>query len=133
MVWELRQQSKLPEARIDIRHQRRVGKPRSPGFGENPESKIREIAQKKMSDLNAADLEGAIKIIQGTARSMGIGTTLTTVYRVYQQEVRDILGIPERYEIIALVPMGRPRGQFGVAPRRPVESVTHGNRFGEKR
>ena len=33
---------------------------------------VREIAQKKLSDLNAADLEGAIKIIQGTARSMGI-------------------------------------------------------------
>ena len=36
------------------------------------EAQIREIAQKKMSDLNAADLEGAIKIIAGTARSMGI-------------------------------------------------------------
>ena len=31
-----------------------------------------EIAQKKMTDLNAADLEGAIKIIEGTARSMGV-------------------------------------------------------------
>jgi large subunit ribosomal protein L11 len=33
---------------------------------------LREIAQKKMGDLNAADLDGAIKIIEGTARSMGI-------------------------------------------------------------
>lgn len=36
------------------------------------QAQVREIAQKKLSDLNASDLEGAIKIIQGTARSMGI-------------------------------------------------------------
>lgn len=34
--------------------------------------KIREIAEIKMPDLNANDIEGAIKIIEGTARSMGI-------------------------------------------------------------
>jgi len=33
---------------------------------------IREIAQRKMADLNATDLEAAMKIIEGTARSMGI-------------------------------------------------------------
>jgi large subunit ribosomal protein L11 len=35
-------------------------------------AQLREIAQKKMADLNAADLEGAVKIIEGTARSMGV-------------------------------------------------------------
>ena len=35
-------------------------------------SQIREIAQRKMPDLNASDLEAAMKIIEGTARSMGI-------------------------------------------------------------
>ena len=34
---------------------------------------IEEIAKQKMQDLNAATLKGAIKIIKGTARSMGIG------------------------------------------------------------
>ena len=33
---------------------------------------VRDIAQTKMTDLNAADLEAAAKIIEGTARSMGI-------------------------------------------------------------
>lgn len=32
---------------------------------------IRQIAETKMEDLNAADIEGAMKIIEGTARSMG--------------------------------------------------------------
>ena len=32
----------------------------------------KNIAEKKMADLNAADIDGAIRIIEGTARSMGI-------------------------------------------------------------
>jgi large subunit ribosomal protein L11 len=33
---------------------------------------VREIAETKMPDLNASDVEGAIRIVEGTARSMGI-------------------------------------------------------------
>ena len=40
--------------------------------GRIPRDKVKEIAELKMSDLNAADIEGAMKIIAGTARSMGI-------------------------------------------------------------
>lgn len=35
-------------------------------------AEVRNIAEMKMKDLNAVDLEGAIKMIEGTARSMGI-------------------------------------------------------------
>ncbi len=40
--------------------------------GTLPRSKLREIAQLKAKDLNAIDVEGAEKIVSGTARSMGI-------------------------------------------------------------
>ncbi len=33
---------------------------------------LRSVAEAKMPDLNAADLEGAMRIVEGTARSMGI-------------------------------------------------------------
>ncbi len=33
---------------------------------------VRQIAQRKINDLNAADLDAAVRIIEGTARSMGI-------------------------------------------------------------
>jgi nitroreductase len=66
------------------------------------------------------------------ARDLGIGTALTTVYRIYQQELRDLLEIPERYEVVALVPMGRPVGRFGVARRRPAEAITSWDRFGRR-
>ena len=34
--------------------------------------KVREIAEAKMKDLNAVDLDGAMKMVEGTARSMGV-------------------------------------------------------------
>jgi len=37
-----------------------------------PKSKVREIADIKMKDLNAASIEAAMRMIEGTARSMGI-------------------------------------------------------------
>jgi nitroreductase len=75
----------------------------------------------------------AVQNFMLAARGLGIGTTLTSVYRIYQDDVRKLLEIPENFEIVAIVPMGRPKGNFGVAPRRPAESVTHWDRFGNKR
>ena len=38
-------------------------------------AQVREIAEKKMNDLNAIDIEGAMRQIEGTARNMGIEVT----------------------------------------------------------
>ena len=40
--------------------------------GQVSRAKVREIAELKMKDLNANDIEGAMRIIEGTARTMGI-------------------------------------------------------------
>jgi nitroreductase len=80
-----------------------------------------------------ASVYPAVQNFMLAARGLGIGTTLTTVYRIYQDEVRTICAIPERYEIIALVPLGRPQKPFRVGRRRPAEQLTHWNRFGSKR
>jgi nitroreductase len=80
-----------------------------------------------------ASVYPAVQNLMLAARSMGIGSVITTVYRIYQGEVRSVLDIPDHYEVVALVPMGRPAGHFGVARRRPPEVVTHWNRFGQKR
>lgn len=44
-------------------------------IGTVTKQQIEEIAKQKAKDLNATDLAGAIKIIEGTARSMGIAIT----------------------------------------------------------
>ena len=51
------------------------GDPSRNKIGSIPQDKIREIAKLKLKDLNAKDLEGAIRMVEGTARSMGIEVT----------------------------------------------------------
>ena len=48
---------------------------RSQSVGSVSRKAVREIAQLKLADLNATDIEAAAKIIEGTARSMGIQVT----------------------------------------------------------
>jgi len=48
------------------------GEPNKTKVGKVSMKDVREIAQLKMPDLNASDLDAAIKIVLGTARSMGV-------------------------------------------------------------
>jgi large subunit ribosomal protein L11 len=48
------------------------GNPLRNKVGKISQEKLKEIAEKKITDLNANDIEGAQKIVAGTARSMGI-------------------------------------------------------------
>jgi large subunit ribosomal protein L11 len=48
------------------------GSPLKDKIGKVTKAQIREIAEIKMPDLNANDIEAAMKIIEGTARQMGL-------------------------------------------------------------
>ena len=48
------------------------GEPNKKKVAKVPRSKVQEIAESKMQDLNAASVEAAMRMIEGTARSMGI-------------------------------------------------------------
>lgn len=80
-----------------------------------------------------ASVYPAVQNLILAARDEGLGTTLTTVFRIYEDQVREVCGIPDRYEVVALLPLGVPAGNWGVAHRRPAESLTSWNRFGERR
>ena len=51
------------------------GEPNKTKVAKLPRAKAREIAESKMPDLNAASIEAATSLIEGTARSMGIEIT----------------------------------------------------------
>jgi nitroreductase len=80
-----------------------------------------------------ASVYPAVQNFMLAARGLGIGTALTTVYRIHHDEVRAVCDVPDGFQVVALVPMGRPRGQFGVAPRKPWHAVTHWDRWGNRR
>ncbi|MEK9157805.1 MAG: 50S ribosomal protein L11 [Patescibacteria group bacterium] len=48
------------------------GTPNKTKIGKVTKDQVRKIAEQKMGDLNANDIEAAMKIVEGTARSMGI-------------------------------------------------------------
>ena len=48
------------------------GRPNTSKLGRVTADQVREIAEVKMRDLNSVDLDGAVKQVEGTARSMGI-------------------------------------------------------------
>lgn len=55
-----------------IKVEKGSGKNKASKAGTISKAQIREIAEKKMPDLNAHDVEAAMKIIEGSARSMGV-------------------------------------------------------------
>ncbi len=68
--------TKTPPAAVLLRQAARIdkgsGEPNRNKVGSVTKDQIREIAETKMPDLNANDVEAAMKIVEGTARSMGI-------------------------------------------------------------
>jgi large subunit ribosomal protein L11 len=68
--------TKTPPAAVLLKKaaglQKGSGTPNKDKVGKVTEKQVREIAEQKMPDLNAASVETAIKSIKGTARSMGI-------------------------------------------------------------
>ncbi|HUU80002.1 MAG TPA: 50S ribosomal protein L11 [Acidobacteriota bacterium] len=71
--------TKTPPASVLLKQVAKIakgsGEPNREKVGEVTRRQVVEIAQRKFEDLNAYDLEGAVKIIEGTARSMGITVT----------------------------------------------------------
>jgi large subunit ribosomal protein L11 len=67
---------KTPPAAALLRQAARVekgsGEPNKEKVGSVTRAQVKEIAEIKMPDLNAVDIEAAMKVVEGTARSMGI-------------------------------------------------------------
>jgi large subunit ribosomal protein L11 len=68
--------TKTPPAAILLKKAANIakgsGEPNKTKVGKVSMKDVREIAQLKMPDLNASDIDAAVKIIMGTARSMGV-------------------------------------------------------------
>jgi large subunit ribosomal protein L11 len=69
-------ETKTPPAAVLLKKAAAIAKgskePHKEFVGQVTEAQVKSIAELKLKDLNAKDLEGAIRIIKGTARSMGI-------------------------------------------------------------
>jgi nitroreductase len=80
-----------------------------------------------------ASVYPAVQNLMLAARALGLGATITTLHMQHEQEVKELLGIPEGIDTMALIPIGWPRGRFGPPSRQAVEQVTFWDRWGERR
>ena len=78
-----------------------------------------------------ASIYPAVQNILLAARALNIGSTLTTIHRFYNDDVRAVLGVPAEYEVASLIPLGYPMGNFGSGERRSLDEVVHFNRWDE--
>ena len=87
--------TKTPPASVLLKKaaglERGSSNPKKERVAELDGAKIREIAETKMPDLNAYDLDHAIRIIEGTARSCGI-----TVVKYFGGQVIPSIRLPVR-------------------------------------
>ncbi len=78
-----------------------------------------------------ASVYPAVQNLLLAARALGLGATLTTVYRTHEAEVKQFLGIPDNVETMALIPIGYPVGKFGPTNRMPTEAVAYWEKWGQ--
>ena len=68
--------TKTPPAPVLLKQAAKIkkasGEPNTKKVGKVTKDQVKEIAETKMKDLNAADIEAAMRMVEGTARSMGI-------------------------------------------------------------
>lgn len=58
-------------------------------------------------------------------RALGLGASVTTIHRTFEDELAAYFGVPDEVSMVALLPIGFPRGRFGPVTRKPAEALTH--------
>ena len=80
--------------------------------------------------IRGASIYPAVQNVILACRAFGLGTLITTNHIRCEDEVKAVLGLPDDVSTYALMPIGYPVGKFGPLARRPVEEVTHADRWG---
>jgi len=71
----------------------------------------------------------AVQNLLLAARGLGLGAALTTLHKLHEGELKQLLGIPDALEAVVLIPVGYPIDKYGPTTRRPVERVLHMERW----
>lgn len=67
----------------------------------------------------------AVQNIMLAARALGLGTCLTTVANILEGKMKELLGVPESIQLVALLPLGYPSVPFTARKRIPVGEKLH--------
>jgi nitroreductase len=94
------------------------------GFGIKPGYRS---CQRDLGVLN----HPAVQNMLLTARALGLGATLTTLYLQFEKEAEAALGLPPGAHSYAILPIGYPMGRFGPVRRVSLADIVYEDRWGE--
>ena len=97
--------------------------------GANVSGKILE-GMKTMARFESSSIYPAVQNIILACRAYGLGTVLTTLHAVLEDEVKAVLEIPKEVDTWALLPIGYPVDKFGPVKRKPISEVAFADRWG---
>ncbi len=97
--------------------------------GANVSGKILE-GMKTMARFESSSIYPAVQNIILACRAYGLGTVLTTLHAVLEDEVKAALEIPKEVDTWALLPIGYPVDKFGPVKRKPISEVAFADRWG---
>ena len=101
-------------------------------LGEAPVLILACIKHSRSTGLTTgASIYPAVQNILLAARALGLGSVLTTFHKAYEDEVKELLGIPDDVETAALLPVGflADGVKYGPTNRRSAAEVTHLDRW----
>jgi nitroreductase len=71
----------------------------------------------------------AVQNLLLAARGLGLGAALTTLHKMHEAEAKELLGVPENVDTVALIPVGHPTDSYGPTTRLPIKKVVHRERW----
>lgn len=85
-----------------------------------------------LAPANYGAIYPCVQNILLACRAVGLGAALTTMHQVFEEELMERFQIPSEYGVVVTMPIGYPMGQFGSVRRRPAESSTHFDFWGNR-
>ena len=76
-----------------------------------------------------ASIYPSVQNLMLAARALGLGTVLTTLHRRRKARIHEILGIPDRVESAAIIPLGWPDREYGPNRRAPLDRFVMRDRW----
>ncbi|WP_428540809.1 nitroreductase family protein [Rhodopila sp.] len=84
------------------------------------------------SRTSGASIYPAVQNMLLTARALGLGATLTTLYLLFEKQTETAMGLPEDAHSYAILPIGYPLGKFGPVGRTSLQDVVFADHWGQK-
>jgi nitroreductase len=100
-------------------------------FSTNPDNYARApLLLFVIAEYKGADISAACQNLMLAARALGIGSTITSIGGIHEDNVHRLLGIPDGMDATCCIPIGWPLGKFGPARRKPLSEIAFIDHFG---